>query len=113
MVHAFEKQREVNARRQRNSVLMRVHFGLAAAGLALLAEAVLVQNSRGALIFFILLGAPLLLAQLVCGLVPELFGVTRQLLTGGERLRLLVAAIVGPLATVSACVFCWLTGSMC
>src|SRR5262245_29510379 len=108
-----EKERGVHARRRRNSFLMRVNFVLAAAGFAFLAEAVLYPDGRGSPIVALLFGVPLLITQLVCGLVFAISCLTRERLTGGERLRVLVPAIGGPLATVSACVFWWQTGSMC
>jgi hypothetical protein len=107
------RERAHAPRRPRHASLARINVVLAIAAVTLLATALLYGHSRGSPVFVIELGLPLFLAQLAFGLLPAAFCVSRERLTGAARLRLLVPAIGGPLATVSACVLSWLTGSMC
>lgn len=93
--------------------LTRTNVVLAIAGGALLATALLYKDSRGAPFAMFALGLPLFLAQVASGLLPAAFCVGSERVTGASRLRLLVPAISGPLATLTACVLSWLSGSMC
>ena len=108
-----QRPRTHPTRRPRHASLTRVNAVLAIVAVALLTTALLYEHSRGSPFFVYVVGLTLFLVQLGFGLLPAAFCASRERLPGAARLRLLVPAVGGPLATASACVLAWWNGSMC